>query len=301
MPYTQTNPSALTAGLKKYSDKFITALQPWIEAIDGFARNFSDEISSSANGGIFVPFVASNTTKQYNRTTANFKTGAPVEKNGCVVQLDSHPLNNFTITPEDIAEFNPAFWEKKAELNALDIASNIFGGIASIGSNAKVTQTHELPATLAIADIVEMAKKASSLKIKPQLATLYLTNTDYFDFLKAMNYNITGNTAIINGNLNGVLVGFQKIVCLPPEVTAGFIALPDFVCVAGRPYVGAIQGSGGEIMQETVFTESLLGVPFTQTVVRDSATKDVIHNVDCWWGAEIGNKNAGIKLTRATA
>ena len=299
MAYTQTNPQALTAGLKKYSDKYISELQNWLVPIAGFASNFSDEISADANGGIFVPFVNANATSDFNATSNNFKSGASTSKNGCLVELTGHKINHFKVTPNEVATFNPAFWERKAEMNALDLATTIFADIASVGSDSKVPLTHSLPSTLGVEDIVELAKVATDNKIKPQLATLFLTNTQYFDFLKAMKYNITGNTAIINGNLNGVLVGFKQIVCLPPNIQNGFIATPDFVCVAGRPYVGAMVGNGGEIIAENIITEADTGLPFVQTVVRDGATKDLIHSVDCWYGAELGNKNAGIKLTRA--
>lgn len=299
MAYTQTNPQTLTAGLKKYSDKFIAELQNWTVSLAGFANNFSDEISADANDGIYVPFVNANATGDFNATSNNFKTGGDVSKNGCLVKLSEHKINHFTVTPNDVATFRPVFWEKKAEMNAIDVATTIFGEIASVASDAKVSNTHALPATLAVEDIVELAKIATNHKIKPQLATLYLTNDQYFDFLKAMKYDITGNTAIINGNLNGVLVGFKQIVCLPPECTAGFVAMPDFVCVAGRPYVGGMVGSGGDIIAENIITDADTNLPFVQTVVRDGGTKNLIHSVDCWFGAELGNKAAGIKLTRA--
>lgn len=299
MPYTQTNPQTLTAGLKKYSDKFIAELQNWTIPLAGFASNFSDEISADANGGIFVPFVNADTTGDFNATTKNFKTGSSPQKQGATVELTGHKINQFLITPTDLAHFRPAFWDGKAQMNAIDIATTIFNDIAQVAIDAKVSNTHALPSTLGVEDIVELAKVATAHKIKPQLATLYLTNDQYFDFLKAMKYDVTGNTAIINGNLNGVLVGFKQIVCLPPQCTAGFIATPDFVCVAGRPYVGGMVGSGGEIISEQVVTEGDTGLPFVQTVVRDGATKNLIHSVDCWYGAELGNKAAGIKLTRA--
>lgn len=300
MAYTQTNPQTLSAGLKKYSDKFLADLQNWTVPLQGFATNFSDEISADANGGIFVPFVAPDTTGDYNATSKNFKSGTATTKQGAIVELTEHKINQFLITPTDLASFRPTFWDGKAEMNAQDLASTIFEDIAKVAIDAKVTQTHALPATLAVEDIVELAKVATQHKIKPQLATLYLTCDQYFDFLKAMRYDVTGNTAIINGNLNGVLVGFKQIVCLPPQCTSGFVATPDFVCVAGRPYVGAMVGAGGEIVSEQIITEADTGLPFVQTVVRDGGTKNLVHSVDCWYGAEIGNKNAGIKLTRAS-
>jgi hypothetical protein len=298
MAYTQNNPQTLTAGLKKYSDKFLVEMQNWAIPLSGFATNFSDEISVDANGGIFVPYVNADTTGDYNDSTKNFKTGSSPQKQGANVELTAHKINQFLITPTDVAHFRPAFWDGKAQMNAVDLATTIFGDIAKVAIDSKVPNTHKLATTLGIEDIVELAKVATAHKIKPQLATLYLTNTDYFDFLKAMKYDVTGNTAIINGNLNGVLVGFKQIVCLPPQCNAGFVAMPDFVCVAGRPYVGGMVGSGGEIISEQVITEGDTGLPFVQTVVRDGGTKNLIHSVDCWYGAELGNKNAGIKLTR---
>lgn len=301
MAYTQTNPQVLEAGLKKYSDKFIAELQNWTVPLQGFATNFTDEIGADANDGIFVPYVGANSTADFNETSKNFKTGGDITKQGALVTLTAHKINSFTIRPNDIASFRPTFWEGKATMNAVDLATTIFADIAKVASDSKVSNTHALPATLGVEDIVELAKVCTNKGIKPQMATLYLTNDQYFDFLKAMKYDVTGNTAIINGNLNGVLVGFKQIVCLPPQCTAGFIATPDFVCVAGRPYVGAMVGNGGEIIRENIVTEADTGLPFVQTVVRDGATKNMIHSVDCWYGAELGNKACGIKLTRSAS
>jgi hypothetical protein len=105
MPYAQTNPQTLTAGLKKYSDKFLAELQNWTAQIDGFARNFSDEISADANGGVFVPFVGADTTGDFNASSKNFKSGASATKQGALVELSSHKINHFKITPTDIATF----------------------------------------------------------------------------------------------------------------------------------------------------------------------------------------------------
>ena len=114
-----------------------------------------------------------------------------------------------------------------------------------------------------------------------------------------MEYRITGQTVITNGDLGGVDFGFGSIVCLPTSATKSFIALPDLVMLASKPYLGATQGPGGDTIVENILTEPTTGLTVVETVVRDTATKARIHNLDAWYGAELGNPKAGVIVTRA--
>lgn len=296
----QTNPATLTAGLQIYADEVIKALQPYALALDGFARNFSKKISAEANGGIYVPFVEADTVGDYNASTNNFGTEGAMSNKGCLVKLGAHKILHFTVTPEQIAEFDPIWWTGKAEMNTRAIVNSIFTAICGVANSTKVTNTHKLPATLAIGDIIELAKVAHAKNIKVENATLYLKGTDYFDFLKAMDFKTTGETILLNGTLAGVSVGLKAIACLPSTAEASFLATPDYVCVAARPYTDGM-GAGGDILEETIFDDATIKLPLVQTLVRKAETKKLVHNIDCWFGAELGNKDAGIKLTRATA
>lgn len=300
---SQTNPATLQAGLAIYGDEVIKALTAYALPIAGFAKNFSKKISSQANGGIFVPFIEADTVADYATTGSNIKnfgSGVAPAIKGANVTLGAHKLLQFAVTPEMVADFDPIFWTERAKLNAKAIASAVFATIAGVGASTKVTNTHTIPATIAIGDIVAMAYAAYANNINVSNATLYLKGSDFYDVLKVLDYKTTGETIIINGTLAGVSVGFKEIVCLPTNVTSGFIATPDFICAAARPYVDGM-GAGGNILEENIYADETVGLPVVQTLVRDANTKKLVHNLDCWFGAELGNKAAGIKLTRATA
>lgn len=297
---TQTNPATLTAGLQIVADEVIKALQPYALALDGFARNFSKKVSAEANGGIYVPFVEADEVADYNASSNNFGTEGATANKGCLVKLGAHKIVKFTITPEQVAEFDPTWWQGKADMNVRAIVNSIFTAICGVANSSKVTNTYELPATLDIGGIVDLAKEAHAKNINVENATLYLKGADYFDFLKAMDYKTTGETILLNGSLAGVTVGFKAIACLPSTATASFVATPDYVCVAARPYTDGL-GAGGDILEEAIFDDATVKLPLVQTLVRKAATKTLVHNLDCWFGAELGNKAAGIKLTRATA
>lgn len=295
----ESNPTILAAGFQIYADAVIKGIVDGSLPFIDFAHNFSTEISSQPNGGIFVPFVEADVVAEYDATSNNFATGTDAVTKGCNVKLGAHPILHFAVTPEMVAGFKPDMWTAKAELNAREIANNIFTQVASVATSSKVTNTYELPAALTVEAIVELAYQAYAKKINVKNATLYLAGKDYFDFIKAMDFKTVGSTIILDGTLAGHAVGFKKIECLPVSCTTSFIATPDLVCIAARPFTDGM-GAGGNILQENVYADEVIQLPLTQTLVRDSATKKLVHNIDCWYGAELGNKNCGIKLTRAT-
>lgn len=299
----QTNPTTLNAGLQIYADEVIKALQAYALPLAGFAKNFSKKIGSQPNGGIFVPFVEADVVGDYAATGSsvkNFATGSNATIKGALVKLGAHKLCQFAVTPDQLAEFDPIWWTERAQMNAKAMCNAVFTAIAGVAISTKVTQSVTLPATITVGDVVELAKQAHNYNIPIENSTLYLTGAEYFDLLKVLDYKTTGNMALINGTLAGVSVGFKAIVCLPTTVTAGFVGSPDFICAAARPYVDGM-GVGGNILREDIYADAVTGLPFVHTLVRDSATKSLTNSIDCWFGAELGNKNAGIKLARASA
>lgn len=295
---TATNPATLEAGVQLYSTKFIEELSARLIPVTGFSRNFTSDFTLPGVK-LEVPFLVANSAGDYNATTNNFATPTTDTLKSCTVALGEHPIIKFTVTPEMVAQFQPIHWEKKAQMNAIELAAAILGKIAAVPVSNKVTQTTQLPKDITIPSVIELAKVADGYNINPRLANLYLTPTDYYDLLKSMEYRITGQTVITNGDLGGVDFGFGSIVCLPTSATKSFIALPDLVMLASKPYLGATQGPGGDTIVENILTEPTTGLTVVETVVRDTATKARIHNLDAWYGAELGNPKAGVIVTRA--
>lgn len=296
----QTNPQT-AAGIQLYASTLIEALSARLVEIDGFARNFSDDFRQPGDT-LNVPYVEGNAVGDFNASTNNFATATTEALKNVVVKLGEHPIIKFTVTPEMVATFTPNFWEEKAKLNANALADSILQKIAAIPVSSKVTQSIQLAKDVCTyEDVIDVAAKADSLKIRTREATLYLANADYFRLLKSLTYNAVGTTSITTGDV-GVDFGFRRIVCLPPQITGGgFVGTANLLGIASKPYVGETVGSRGNIILENLLTEPNTGLTVVQTLVIDDATKSTIHNLDCWYGAEIADPKAGIKITHAAA
>ena len=295
---TATNPATLEAGVQLYSAKFIEELAEILIPVTGFSRNFTDDFTIPG-AKLEVPFLFPNAVSEYDAASNNFATPTTDTLKSCTVALGAHPLIKFTVTPQMVANFMPIHWEQKAKMNAVELAANILGKIAEVPVSSKVTQTTQLPKDITVPSVIELAKVAVDFKINPSIANLYLTPTDYYDLLKSMEYKTTGQTVITNGTLGGVDFGFGSIVCLPATAKKSFIATPDLVMLASKPYLGAQQGPAGDTLIENILTEPNTGLSMVETVVRDTATKASIHTLDVWYGAELGNPKAGVIVTRA--
>lgn len=297
---SQTNPQTAT-GMQIYAAAFIEALTNRLIEIDGFARNFTADFRQPGDT-LNVPYVEGNTASEFNVSTNNFATATTEALKNVVVKLGSHPLIKFTVTPDMIASFLPAYWEEKARLNANALADSIITAVAALPVGSKVTQSIQLAKDVCTyEDVIDIAAKADSYNIRPREATLYLANADYHRLLKSLTYSQTGGTSITTGDI-GVDFGFRRVVCLPPQITGGgFVGTANLVAIASKPYLGEMQGARGDILAERLLTEPTTGLTVVETLVSDPALKNTIHNLDCWYGAELANPKAGLKITHAAA
>ena len=194
------------------------------------------------------------------------------------------------------------YWEEKARLNANELADGILQAVAALPVSAKVTNSIQLAKdTCTYEDIIDIAAKADSLNIRAREATLYLANADFYRLLKSLTFSQVGTTSITKGDL-GVDFGFSRIVCLPPQVTGGgFVGTANLVAIASKPYLGEQVGARGDILVERLLTEPNTGLTVVETLVSNPCTKSTVHNLDVWYGAEIANPKAGLKITHAAA
>lgn len=297
---SQTNPQTAT-GMQIYSSTVIEELQKRLVEVDGFARNFSDDFRQPGDT-MNVPYVEGNTASEFNEEDNNFCTSTSEALKNIVVKLGGHPIIKFTVTPTMVANFTPAYWEEKGRLNANALADDILQKIAALPVSSKVTNSIQLAKdTCTYTDVIDIAAKADSLNIRAREATLYLANADYFRLLKSLTYNAVGTTSITKGDV-GVDFGFRRIVCLPPQITGGgFVGTANLVALASKPYVGEQVGSRGDILVERLLTEPNTGLTMVETLVSNPCTKSTVHNLDVWYGAEIANPKAGLKITHAAS
>ena len=172
----QTNPQALSTGMQLYASTFIEELSKRLVEVDGFARNFTDEMNQPGDT-LNVPYVEGNTAGDFNESTNNFCTTTTEALKNVVVKLGEHPIIKFTVTPAMVANFTANYWEAKARLNANALADAILQEVAALPVSSKVTQSIELPKdTCTYTDVIDIAAKADSLNIRTREATLYLAN-----------------------------------------------------------------------------------------------------------------------------
>ncbi len=296
----QTNPQTAT-GMQIYAAAFIEALTNRLIEIDGFARNFTADFRQPGDT-LNVPYVEGNTSSEFDAEDNNFCTATTDSLKNVVVKLGSHPIVKFTVTPDMVAAFTPNYWEEKARLNANELADSILKAVAALPVGSKVTNSIQLAKdTCTYEDVIDIAAKADSLNIRTREATLYLANADYHRLLKSLTYSQTGGTSITQGDI-GVDFGFRRVVCLPPQITGGgFVGTANLVAIASKPYLGEQQGARGDILVERLLTEPNTGLTVVETLVSNPCTKSTVHNLDCWYGAEIANPKAGLKITHAAA
>ena len=296
----QTNPQTAT-GMQIYSSTFIAELQKRLVEISGFARNFTDDFRQPGDT-LNVPYVEGNTASEFDEEDNNFCTSTTEALKNVVVKLGNHPLIKFTVTPTMVANFTPNYWEAKARLNANAVADGILQAVAALPVSSKVTQSIQLAKDVCTyEDVIDIAAKADSLNIRTREATLYLANADYYRLLKSLTFSQVGTTSITSGDV-GVDFGFARIVCLPPQVTGGgFVGTANLVAIASKPYVGEQVGSRGDILVERLLTEPDTGLTMVETLVSNPCTKATVHNLDVWYGAEIANPKAGLKITHASS
>lgn len=297
---SQTNPQTAT-GMQIYASAFIEALTNRLVEIAGFARNFTADFRQPGDT-LNVPYVEGNTAAEFNASTNNFATAGTETLKNVVVKLGAHPLIKFTVTPDMEANFVPAYWEAKARLNANALADDILQKIAALPVSSKVTNSIQLAKDVCtFEDIIDIAAKADGYKIRVREATMFLSNADYYRLLKSLTFSQTGGTSITSGDI-GVDFGFARIVCLPPQITGGgFVGSANSVAIASKPYLGETVGARGDILVERLLTEPTTGLTMVETLVNDPALKNTIHNLDCWYGAEIADPKASMKITHASS
>lgn len=296
----QTNPQT-AVGMQIYANAFIAELTKRLVEVDGFARNFSNEMNQPGDT-MNVPYVEGNTAADFDEEDNNFCTSTSEALKNIVVKLGEHPIVKHTVTPSMVANFLPSYWEEKGRLNANALADDILQKIAALPVSSKVTNAIQLAKdTCTYTDVIDIAAKADSLNIRAREATLYLANADYFRLLKSLTYNAVGTTSITKGDV-GVDFGFRRIVCLPPQITGGgFVGTANLVALASKPYVGEQVGPRGDILVERLLTEPTTGLTMVETLVSNPCTKSTVHNLDVWYGAEIANPKAGLKITHAAS
>lgn len=280
-----------------YAKRFLAGLTRQLAPLKAFSIDFSDE-AKNVGESVNVPLVSADTAAAWNDTSNNFGRSA-VNLLDRPVKLDDRRIAGFQITPAQMANFHPQWWEGKAELNAAEMADAILSAVVGLvtADNYGDAAADKLTVSLtgfgrkAISTIRAKAIKDKELRINRSVLAL---NPEFFSALLGdLDANVYGGRDAIVGGVIPGLFGFNAVVELPQLEIPGFVAHPDAIAVAGRaiPFLGT---APYEKVQN--ITEPATGMVMTNVLYIDGATGKGNFSVNALFGKDVGEATSLMRL-----
>jgi hypothetical protein len=290
-------PTNTDVAAKIYSNKFIAGATKQLAPLKAFSLDLSEEAKNPGET-VQVPMISADSAETWNDTTANFsRTTATLGDR--TVTLGTRKIAGFGITPAQMANFNKAWWEGKAELNAAEIANAILDTVVALvtGANFGDAAADKLTVSLAgfnaaaVSAIRAKAINAKKLRINRSVLAL---NPEFFSaLLGSLPADVYGGReAMVNGVIPGLL-GFGAVIELPQMSTPGFVSSPAALCVAGRTV--AFLGTKNYEKVQT-FVEPETGMPMTNVIYVDGPTGKGSMSVSALYGAAVGADDQLLRL-----
>lgn len=291
MSTTNTNVAAVI-----YAKRFLAGLTRQLAPLAAFSIDFSDE-AKNVGEAVNVPLISADTAAAWNDISNNFGRSA-VNLVDRPVKLDDRRIAGFQITPAQMANFHPQWWEGKADLNTAEMADAILGAVVGLvtadnfGDEAADKKSVSLTGfgRKAITPI-RAAAIAKKLRINRSVLAL---NPEFFSALLGdLDANVYGGRDAIVGGVIPGLFGFNAVVELPQLEIPGFVAHPDAIAVAGRaiPFLGT---APYERVQN--ITEPATGMVMTNVLYIDGATGKGNFSVNALFGKSVGESTSLMRL-----
>lgn len=214
------------------------------------------------------------------------------------MKLDQRIIAGFGITPAQMANFHPNWWEGKAELNAAEVADSVLAALIALVTAANFGDAAADKATVSLAGfdakaVAALRAKAIAKKLRVNRAVLALNPDFYSALLGTLDANVFGGReAMVQGVIPGLL-GFRAVVEIPQMTAPGFIAHPDALAIAGRqiPFL-----STKTYEQVKEISEPETGFPMTQVIYVDGPTGKGNFSVSALYGVAVGNDDSLLRL-----
>jgi hypothetical protein len=279
--------------LQVYSKRILEGLKVKLAMLKAFSTDLSDEVVNAKGQVIRVSLVTGDAAADWNASSNNYgRTAATLTD--VSVSLTNRPIVGFAITAAQNAEFHPAWWEGKAELNANALGAAVTNALLALvtAENFGDTAADKLQVALATfgrKQIAAMRAKIVKAGINPAQASLNL-NPDYFSALLAdLDSQVYGGKEAIVGGVIPGLLGFKSIIEHPTYSAPGFVALPSALAVAAR-VVKPLDTTGyGEF---SIITEPDTGMPISRVMMTNLATGDTSMSNDVTFGVSVGQTTA---------
>ncbi len=289
-------PTNIDTAVEIYSNKFISGLTRALAPLRAFSLDLSDDIVQEG-GSVNVPLVTADAVADWNDTDNNYsRTAASVKAQS--VAINKRKICGFPVSQTQMANFRPNYWEGKAELNQKEMADAVLTDVTGLVTAANFGDTAAKKINVVLAEfkraaIATLRGQIVKAKLVPAKCVLAL-NPDFFSALlgdlDAQVYG--GREAMLNGAIPGLL-GFRSVIELPQYAAPGFVCHPDAIAVGSRKVPVAdttpYKEFGSMVEPET-------GLTMNRVVYTEGATGKTNFSTECWYGFDVGNADALIRL-----
>ncbi|HOR69068.1 MAG TPA: hypothetical protein PLY53_15770 [Planctomycetota bacterium] len=289
-------PTNIDTAVEIYSNKFIAGLTRALAPLRAFSLDLSDDIVQEGES-VNVPLVTADTVDDWDDETNNYARSKQSLK-ARSVKINKRKICGFPVTQTQMANFRPNYWEGKADLNQKEMADAVLADVISLVKPENYGDTAAKKINVALAEFKRLAVAALRAKIVkakliPAKCVLAL-NPDFFSALLAdLDSQVYGGReAVVGGAIPGLL-GFRAIIEVPQYEQPGFVCHPDAIAVGSRkvpiadttPY----KEFGGMVEPET-------GLTLNRVVYTEGATGKTNFSTECWYGYDVGNADALVRL-----
>ena len=294
-------PTNIDTAAKVYAKKFIAGLTRQLAALRAFSIDFSEEAKQFGEA-VLVALISADAAADWNDTSNNFNQTAATlgDRN---VPLNKRKIAGFAITPAQMANFNPAWWEGKAELNAASVADAVLSDVCALVTPANYgdAAANKLQISLdgfgpkAVATI---RAKAIAKNLRINRSVLCLAPAYFSQLLGSLDANVYGGREAIEKGVIPGLLGFNAIAEIPQLEIPGFVSHPGAIAVAGRaiPFFGTKQYE-----KVQTFVEPETGMPMTNVVYVDGPTGKGSTTVNAMYGCAKGADDQLLRLVDKVA
>ena len=289
-------PTNTDVAAKVYSKRFIAGMTRQLAPLRAFSTDFSMEAKTPGEA-VLVPLLSADAAGDWDDTTNNFNQTAATlgDRN---VPLNKRKVAGFAITPAQMANFNPSWWEGKADLDSDSIADAILSDVVALVTPAKFgnAAADKLQVSLdGFSSTAVATLRSKTIKKKLRVArSVMALNPDFFSaLLGSLDANVYGGPEAIRSGVIPGLLGFKAIVEIPQMSIPGFIAQPGAIAVAGRaiPFLGTKQYE-----KVQTFVEPNTGMPMTSVMYVDGPTGKGSTTVNAMYGCMEGADEQLIRL-----
>lgn len=289
-----------TTGHEIYAAQAIKGLTRQLAPLKAFSIDFSADAARKGES-VNIGLISADEAEEFNSVSNNFKRSAQEVKEVSLT-FGKPIITGFAVTPTQLNNFNPSWWEGKADLNTLEICDSVLSGVTDLVTAANYGDTAKDKMTLSLAGFDKKVvaairgKAIQDKKLRIPFAVLALNPVYFSELLGSLDANVYGGREAIQGGAIPGLFGFRWIVEVPQLTIPGFVASPDAIAVAGRSYQ-PVSNKPYDAVQ--IITEPETGLTLTHVEYCSGDDGELSDSVNALVKAGVGNSAALMRLVEA--